>query len=250
MITIQDLREALAGVGLLTPVRWDDETGSTNDNAWAMAEAGTPEWTLVGTGHQTAGRGRDDRAWTDVPQGALLLSVVLRPSLPAARAGLIPLLAGAAMATAIRKETGDTAKCKWPNDLIVGERKVGGILSRSSIERGQLRYVIVGVGVNLQRPEGVEGAGAVHAADPPGLLARFIRVLHEGYKPDDPSFAGGVRMAWMTVAATIGKEVVVEQRDGDSLHGRAVDVDEMGRLVVSTTDGEVAVASGDVVHLR
>ena len=82
----------------------------------------------MATAHQTAGRGRLGRSWSDVPDKALLFSVVLRPKLPPARAGLLSLLAGAEMAQAIRVTSGRHVTCKWPNDLMLHEQKVGGIL--------------------------------------------------------------------------------------------------------------------------
>ena len=132
MLSVTELERALADLGLEAPVRFDEVTGSTNATALEMAEAGAPEWTLVAAGHQTAGRGRLGRTWTDRAGAALMFSFVVRPSLEPERAGLIPLLAGAAMAAAIRDVAGVDVRCKWPNDLLVGDSKVGGILVESS----------------------------------------------------------------------------------------------------------------------
>ena len=106
MLTSDDLLQALAAIPVSAPVRAEEVTPSTNATAAELAAAGEPEWTLVATAHQTAGRGRLDRSWSDVPDKALLFSVVLRPKLPPARAGLLSLLAGAEMAQAIRVTSG------------------------------------------------------------------------------------------------------------------------------------------------
>ncbi len=112
-------------------MRWDEVTGSTNVTARELAEAGTPEWTLVGASHQTEGRGRLGRAWVDEPSGALMVSMVLRPALPASDAAVLTLLAGAAWAeAATATRAGADVRCKWPNDLLIGDRKAGGILER------------------------------------------------------------------------------------------------------------------------
>ena len=133
MLSTTELERAFADPGLEAPVRFDEVTGSTNATALGMAEAGAPEWTLVAAGHQTAGRGRLGRTWMDRAGAALMFSFVVRPPLEPERAGLIPLLAGAAMAAAIRDVAGADVRCKWPNDLLVGDAKVGGILVESSV---------------------------------------------------------------------------------------------------------------------
>ncbi len=94
------LQRALSAAGLTAPVRWDEETDSTNATALTMADEGTAAWTLVAAGHQTAGRGRQGRVWRDRPGSALLFSLVLRPEWEPAVVGLVSLAAGAAMAEA------------------------------------------------------------------------------------------------------------------------------------------------------
>src|SRR5882724_10065658 len=109
-----------------------------------MAQAGAPEWTLVTAAHQTAGRGRLGREWVDRRGSALMFLFVLRPPLPPERAGMVPLLVGVAMARAARDTTGADVRCTWPNDLMLGEAKVGGILAESVVGDGRLRFVVVG----------------------------------------------------------------------------------------------------------
>jgi BirA family biotin operon repressor/biotin-[acetyl-CoA-carboxylase] ligase len=104
------LARALAAAGLSAPVRWDDVTASTNATALALAADGCPTWTLVGAGHQTAGRGRHGRTWVDRPGAALMCSVVLRPWEPE-RVGLVSLAAGAAIAEAASEASGLDVRC-------------------------------------------------------------------------------------------------------------------------------------------
>jgi BirA family transcriptional regulator, biotin operon repressor / biotin---[acetyl-CoA-carboxylase] ligase len=245
VLSVIDLERTLATLGLEAPARFDEVTGSTNATAVAWAEAGAPEWALVAAGHQTSGRGRLGRVWTDVPGAALMFSCVLRPNLDPEHAGLIPLLAGASMASAIGDVSGTQVRCKWPNDLLVAGGKLGGILAESSVVDGRLRFVVVGIGVNLEPPTDVEAAAALRDADPAALLSAFLRRFHDGYVrlPD------GAVDAWSGVSATLGSDVQVSRLHGPPVRGRAIAVDERGALVIRTENGTETVASGEVEHL-
>jgi BirA family biotin operon repressor/biotin-[acetyl-CoA-carboxylase] ligase len=241
------LRRALEAVGLTAPVRWDEVTDSTNATALAMAAAGAPEWTLVAAGHQTAGRGRQGRAWVDRPGAALMCSLVLRPSLTPDRLGLMSLAAGVAMAEAASGASGKAVRCKWPNDLLVGESKVGGILGEAEIIEGRIRHVVVGVGVNLDAPEGVEGAGAIGDVEDEALLTGFLkrfRSMIEGSLEEIPD-------RWRAVSHTLGRTIEGTTVDGSSVRGIAADLDDTGALLIDTEEpgGRVRVAFGEIQHL-
>jgi BirA family transcriptional regulator, biotin operon repressor / biotin---[acetyl-CoA-carboxylase] ligase len=251
MLTTDDLVAALGAIPVRAPVRAEEVTASTNATAFQLAEAGSPEWTLVSAAHQTEGRGRLDRSWTDAPGRALLFSFVLRPAIAAARAGLLPLLAGACMAEAIRATTGRRAACKWPNDLLLQDHKVGGILVESRVVDDQLRFVVVGVGVNLAPPPDVSGAGGIgETVGPRALLSEFLVRFASVYTTQDASLEERVRHAWLPVSATVGQLVEATTLGGRDVTGRAVGIDDFGSLVLSTDAGEVRVGFGDVEHLR
>jgi BirA family biotin operon repressor/biotin-[acetyl-CoA-carboxylase] ligase len=197
------LRRALGAAGLTAPVRWDEVTESTNATAVAMAAEGAPEWTLVGAGHQTAGRGRLGRPWVDRPGGALMCSVVLRPAWDLERLGLVSLAAGVAMAEAASELSGREVRCKWPNDLMVGESKVGGILGEAGIAGGHVDHVVVGVGVNLDVPDEVPGAGAIGRVDEETLLSGFL----ERFRSLIERSAEGISGRWRAASATLGRRV-------------------------------------------
>lgn len=247
MLSEDALRRALEAVGLTAPVRWDEVTDSTNATALAMAAAGAPEWTLVAAGHQTAGRGRQGRAWVDRPGAALMCSLVLRPKLNPNRLGLMSLAAGVAMAEAASGASGKAVRCKWPNDLLVGESKVGGILGEAEIIEGRIRHVVVGVGVNLDAPEGVEGAGAIGDVEEEALLTGFLkrfRSLVEGSLEEIPD-------RWRAVSHTLGRTIEGTTVDGNSVRGVATDLDDTGALLIDTEEpgGRVRVAFGEIQHL-
>ncbi len=251
MLSEQALKQALAQVGISAPVRFDEVTGSTNATALELAAAGTPEWTLVAARHQTAGRGRLGRRWVDEPGGALMFSLVLRPPLPPERAGLLSLLAGAAVAGACREVCGAPVGCKWPNDLLLRDRKVGGVLAESRIAEGEFEHVVVGVGINLaQAPKDVREAAAIGGCDQLELLTGFLGSFRRMYQPAHPAFAGAVLARYREVSLTLGAEVRAETVGGRTVEGRAVDLDEGGGLIVETQSGREVVAFGEVEHLE
>jgi BirA family biotin operon repressor/biotin-[acetyl-CoA-carboxylase] ligase len=244
------VRRALHSAGLPEAgARFEDVTESTNATALALARAGAPEWTVVAAGHQTAGRGRLGRTWESRPGEALLFSVVLRPGVSPDRAVLLTLLAGAAMARAAHDEGASEVRCKWPNDLLVGEAKVGGILAEAAVAGGAVDHLVVGVGVNLgAAPEGVEGAGGLGGLAAEPVLSSFLRRFRAGY--GDGGDAPGVVVDYRPLCATIGRRVRATTTDGRTVEGVAVDVDETGALVVDTEGGRTAVGFGEVLHLR
>ncbi len=246
MLSEEALRRALVTVGLTAPVRWDEVTESTNATALAMAAEGAPEWTLVAAGHQTAGRGRHGRVWVDRPGAALMCSLVLRPLVAPDRLGLMSLAAGVAMAEAASGASGKDVRCKWPNDLLVGESKVGGILGEAEIVEGRIRHVVVGVGVNLHAPEGVDGAGAIGDVDEEALLTGFLerfRSLVEGSLEEIPA-------RWRAVSHSLGRTIEGTTVGGNSVRGVAVDLDDTGGLGVDTTTGRATLRFGEVRYLE
>ena len=254
MLSTNELERALAAAGLDAPVRFDEVTGSTNATALELAEAGSPEWTLVATAHQTEGRGRMGRTWDDEPGSALLFSFVLRPSFDTDLTGVLPLWAGASMAHAIRSLEGPDVRCKWPNDLVVRDRKVGGVLCESTIQNERVRFVVVGIGVNLGAPPPSVPLAEAIDADAGELLGAFIQRAVKGYRRmssgAEAALAGAVA-DWGAISSTLGRTVRVVRPGAPPLEGHAEGVDRRGALVVLTSDGSrVTVTSGEVTHLR
>jgi len=221
-----------------------EETGSTNDDARALALVGAPAGTAVLARRQTHGRGRAGRAFAS-PEGGMYLSVVLRPLLAPAQWGLLSLAAALDVALALRA-TGFPVDVKWPNDLLLGGRKVGGILAEARVDRDG--FVVVGIGLNLERaPEDVPGATALAAhAPPPDARALATRIAEAlvarvaALERDGPEATlAGLR----ATCATLGRKVSWEKGEGV-----AVDVAEDGALVVQDKEGRRhRVLAGDVV---
>ncbi|HYF11521.1 MAG TPA: biotin--[acetyl-CoA-carboxylase] ligase [Actinomycetota bacterium] len=248
MLNEAALRRALHAAGLDAPVRWDDVTDSTHRTAMGLATAGAPAWTLVGAGHQTAGRGRAGRTWVDRPGAAVMLSLVLRPTLAADRLGVVSLAAGITMADAVGEAGGPEVRCKWPNDLLVDGAKVGGILATSGVDREASPYVVLGIGVNLEPPDGVAGAAGIGHVDEEVLVAAFVARL-ASLLDEEPD---AIVDAWRVRSDTLGRRVEATTVEGVDVRGVAADVDATGALLVDgdADAGRVRVAFGDVTHLR
>lgn len=243
------LRAALDRIGAQAPVRFDEVTGSTQRTALELAEAGAPQWTLVAADHQTEGRGRSGRGWIDEPGRALLFSLILRPELAPEHGGLLTLLAGSSMVRACREAADVEVGCKWPNDLLLGDRKVGGLLAESVLQGDAFGFVVLGVGLNLGAAPDVPGAGALGEADPARVLGAFLETFARHYEPAHPAFAGAVIEGYRRVCVTFGRWVRATTTQGALVEGEAIDVDELGGLVIRSPSGLETVRFGDVEHL-
>ncbi len=220
-------------------------TDSTNARARELAAAGAPHGTLVTAGEQTAGRGRQGRTWSAPPGRALLCSLVIRRPRT-----LLPLAAGVAVAevaagVAVAKVAGDDATVKWPNDVLLGGRKVAGILVEG---RPQEKWAVLGIGLNVALspddlpPELRDRAGTL-GLTPAGIeptLARLLSALTGWLERTD----GEILAGFAARDALRGKIV-----DWGRGRGRAQGVDDCGRLLVVTDDAHEAVLSAGEVHL-
>ncbi|SEO69959.1 biotin--[acetyl-CoA-carboxylase] ligase [Trujillonella endophytica] len=257
------LTAALARDGRLwRAVEVVERIGSTNAALVARAADGAPEGTVVVAEHQDAGRGRLDRVWTSPPRAGLTVSVLLRPDVPAARRGWLPLLTGVALAEAVAAVPGCRTALKWPNDLLAADgSKLAGILAEAVPAPDGPGAVVVGVGLNVStRPDELpEGASSLamevgRTVDRAPVLLEFLRALERRYLGwtatlGDP-VQSGLAHDYLAWCATVGTTVAVTLPDGGLLEGVAEAVDWDGRLVVRTPGGTVELASGDVRHVR
>ncbi|WP_280585253.1 biotin--[acetyl-CoA-carboxylase] ligase [Halorubrum sp. Boch-26] len=256
--------------GLDTPYRveYHESLPSTNDRARELATGGAADVAVVAD-EQTGGRGRLSREWV-APSGGVWLSLVTRPTVPAARAPLFTLAAAVATVDACR-EAGVDAHIKWPNDVLVGSeaegehasgsdrsgrggRKLAGILTEMEGEADRVSWLVVGVGVNANLdpetlPAGATSLRAEIGADTDRrrfaatLLERFAALAETADRSDR------ILSAWRDRASTLGRRVRVETPT-ESVVGTAVDVESPGALVIDTGGGARRVHAGDCEHLR
>jgi BirA family transcriptional regulator, biotin operon repressor / biotin---[acetyl-CoA-carboxylase] ligase len=254
------LERAARAAGIDVRPRFLDEIGSTNAVGAELADRGALEWTLVAAGHQTAGRGRLGRTWTSSPGRSLLISLVLRPPLPPEEAPVISLLAAAVLAECCPASRGGRITTKWPNDLMAGERKVGGILPEARVEGSVVRHRVLGIGVNVDlRKEDLPGhlrasasSLAIEGAGIPieELLRCFLTGFRSAYRPADPAFGSLAVGRYRARCATIGRRVRARTTGDGSVEGTAVDLDPRGSLIVDDGTARHAVAFGEVAHLE
>ncbi len=235
------------------------ETGSTNEDVLKLGGDGALEGLVVAAESQTAGRGRQGRSWQSRP-AALTFSVLLRPqSVPQAARGWVPLLAGVATARALGHVAAVDARLKWPNDVLLGRRKLAGILAEQSGDA-----IVVGIGINVLGGDhdlptatatSLERGGA-GPTDRTELLAEILRRLEHWYlrwrETGSGDAAGsGLRQEYLSLCTTLGRAVRVQLPGDRMLTGTAVDVDVAGQLQVRRDRGDIiAVSAGDVIHVR
>jgi BirA family biotin operon repressor/biotin-[acetyl-CoA-carboxylase] ligase len=252
-----DARPPLESIG--TSTRWRvevvEESASTNAEVADRFRSGEDEGLVLAAEHQTAGRGRLGREWVTPARSSLTVSFLLVPvRAPAERWPWLPLLTGVAAAAAVRRVTGVQATLKWPNDVLAADHKLGGILLER-VERNGTPAAVVGIGINCHQaqhelpvPEATSLAlVSGDQVDRSALLGALVEEVASHY---DAWVAGAdLRSAYLELCTTPGQQVRVAVPGGEVV-GEAIDVDEAGRLVVRTADGENHLGAGDVVHVR
>lgn len=247
------LREA-RGLSLGAPLRALEETGSTNDDAFAAARDGAPHGALFVAESQTEGRGRRGHTWTSPPSSNLTFSLLLRPRIPAERVALLALVAGLAVRAVVASRVQAPALVKWPNDVVVERRKVCGILVESRLSGAVVDAVVVGIGLNVHMEElppeleriatslallGARGQSreALLVEILAELEARLGRFVSSGLA----SLVGELRAH----DALVGEPIAVS-----GVRGTGAGIDEDGCLLIRDAAGAVhAVNSGTVERL-
>jgi len=226
-------------------------TGSTNDDARALARAGAPEGAAVLASRQTAGRGRLGREWVS-PEGGAYVSAVLRPGIAPAHVGSLGLAIGLGIARGLAAAFGVDASLKWPNDVQLSGRKLAGILLEMAAETDRVDWVVAGVGVNVHRSAGIPDEVAcledvvsgvriapVAAAVLDGIAGTYAQWLAEGFS--------AMRGEYESRLAILGDDVTVRDMMGAvRASGRVVGVDDEGRILLESGGGVEAVSSGEV----
>jgi BirA family transcriptional regulator, biotin operon repressor / biotin---[acetyl-CoA-carboxylase] ligase len=258
LLTQHIVAEAAQAAGITAPARYVAVTGSTNSDLLNLASQGGPAWSVLVAGHQQGGRGRLGRSWISKPGQSLLLSVLLRPDIPAAEAPILSLAAAVVVVQACGTAAGVRVRSKWPNDLVLGDRKLGGILPEASVVGGRLEHVVLGIGLNVEQRESdfppelggrptsliMEGG----SADPGVLLREVLAALRTELAPTE-WLAQRVIPRYREVCESLGRQVRATLSGGRTVEGRAADIGPTGELIVETSSGTESVGFGEIEHL-
>ncbi len=233
---------------------------STNVVAFRLAMRGVQEGAVVLAESQTQGKGRVGRRWESPAGSNIYLSIILRPKIPPTKIPLITLMAAVACAEAIEEVTGLIPTIKWPNDLLTGEKKLGGILTEADMEMDVINFVVVGIGINCNMtrtsfPPSIRDTATSLQEALGGEISRLLliqamlRHLEQWYTILVQGRGGEIRRRWKELSQIEGKEVVVSFM-GTVLKGTALDIDDDGVLLVQEGGGGLKrVVAGDV-HIR
>lgn len=234
------------------------EVDSTNEVAKELAEEGASEGTIVIAEVQRRGKGRRGKRWLS-PEGGVWMTIILRPDIPLAKAPLLTLITGVAVAETLKTRCGLDVGIKWPNDILIGEKKVCGILTEVSENRGALEYVVLGIGIDLNVDvedfplDLKEGATSlkneldreIYGVE---LVQKFLEKFEEVYEEFKEGQFLDILAQWRRLSTTIGRQVEVHKK-GRLVVGEAVGINREGALILEEEDGTLLkVISGECVH--
>ena len=255
------LREKLAGQFIGHELHYFEETGSTNDDAFRLGLSGAPEGTVVIAESQSSGKGRLKRVWHSPPGVNLYTSVILRPSFKTMRAPQISIAAGVAVAETLNPYCGGRAELKWPNDVLIGGKKICGILAQMKTVESGIDFVVVGIGININIHRNqfsneineiatslaIESGGEIPRSD---VIIRLYENLTKWYKKLQICGFEPVRQAWLDLTPMIGKTVQVRFSE-EVVSGTACGLDEDGSLILQTDlNSTLRVSAGDATIIK
>lgn len=251
----EEVLEGLKTRAFIGPVHHFETLGSTNDLAKELAAQGAPEGTVVVAEAQTGGRGRLGREWNSPPGVGLYVSLVLRPMLPPMDLPQITLTTAVAVVRAVRRVAGVAPGIKWPNDLLFNGKKLGGILTEMETESDRIRYVVVGLGLNVNNPGFPPELAATATSltltaggtfSRVNLLKAWLEEFEELYGRFLNQGFPEILEEWKCSTVTLGRAVTVRQGPRE-ISGQALDVAPDGALLLLTATGEmVRVTSGEI----
>jgi BirA family biotin operon repressor/biotin-[acetyl-CoA-carboxylase] ligase len=257
----EQIRDGLTTKWLGRTFHFYDAVESTNLIAIDLAQQGAPEGTVVLADQQLRGRGRGSRSWHSPAGVGIYCSIVLRPKMAAAKAQLITLMAGVSIVKAIALRTGLSPRLKWPNDILINDKKVAGILLESKVSGVQIGYSVIGFGINVNNrsadiSEDIRVSASSLLMELKKLVDRSTLVIaifseleglyHRFQREDFPV----ILEQWRHYSSTLGQRVRIWQGD-KATDGIALDLTEDGGLLMKVEGGkQIVIHAGDVEHLK
>lgn len=235
-----------------------DRIDSTNNYAMSYANELLHGEVIIADA-QMKGKGRLQRHWVSPPNSNIYMSIILKPDILPREGTLLTLLSSVASVNALRRLTGIDIKIKWPNDLMIGSKKLGGILLETRSEPDRILFAVasIGVNVNMRRiPHELKPiatstlieTGKRFKRTP--LIAEILNEMDRELNLLKSKGRQGLLKGWKGLSQTLGKEVAVKT-ERETIKGIAEDIDDEGRLILKTPDGSIKnISSGDLIHLR
>jgi len=255
MFHLAELEAALTGTIFAGNLHFSSSTDSTNNDAMAAARAGAPHGSVYFADEQRAGRGRGNHVWHSAAGEGLYVSVLLRPQFPAVRLPWLPLAAGLAAADAVRATSSLAIDLRWPNDLLLGPRKAGGILVEAHTEGSKVAFAVIGIGINVHQrvfdsslptPASSLDIEADSPVSRQALLLSLLKSLQrESLALLDPATAE-LLPSRVEQASTWVRGRQVEVHGPQACKGITSGLDKNGFLLVCTADGLVTVQTGGI----
>jgi len=234
-----------------------DTISSGMDVAWQLGIKGSPEGTIVLAETQTKGRGRLGRNWFSPKYKGIYLCLILRPKILPSQMPLLTLMNAVSICEAIRENNGLTCQIKWPNDILLHHKKMGGILTELNAEIDASRFVVVGIGLNVNNDKKTLPSGATSLREQKkeeinrlDLLQEILRKIETNYFLFQKKGAGPIIEKWREWNISLGRRVrIICQKE--HIEGEALDIDADGGLLIRNDFGLTQkVMAGDVVHCR
>ncbi|MBU1726131.1 MAG: biotin--[acetyl-CoA-carboxylase] ligase [Candidatus Omnitrophica bacterium] len=234
-----------------------ESIASTMEQAMELGLKGAPEGAIVLAELQTRGKGRLGRSWFSPKHKGIYLSLILRPKILPSQASVLTLLAAVSVCEAIKNATGLEIQIKWPNDILINNKKLGGILTELSAEMDRVSFLVIGIGLNVnnEKKSLISGATSIKEIRKENssrvvLLQELLRKIEDNYLLFQKKGAHPIIEKWREHGITIGKRVKVYCQK-EHIEGEAVDIDNDGGLLVRKDSGVTEkVMAGDVMHCR
>ena len=260
-LSLEQISKSLTTKWLGRTVHFYPEVDSTNVTAMELAQQDAPEGTVVLADKQLHGRGRGERSWHSPAGVGIYCSIVLRPELSPAKIMLLTLMTAVAIAKAVTRETNLSPCIKWPNDILINDKKVVGILLESKMCASGVEHAIIGFGINVNHapadlPQELWSTASslfIEVGEPVDRRELLVKILTEVeylYERLQQGDAAIILEEWRHFSATLGRHVRILQQ-GELREGIAVDVTEEGALLVRVEQNSlITVHAGDIEHLR
>jgi BirA family biotin operon repressor/biotin-[acetyl-CoA-carboxylase] ligase len=234
-----------------------DSIPSTMDIAQQLSMKGAPEGALVLAETQTKGRGRLGRSWSSPKYKGIYMSLILRPQIQPGLTPMLTLLSAVSICEAIKEVTGLEMQIKWPNDIVMHSKKLGGILTELNAEMDEVRFVIIGIGLNVNNDKKVLLASAASLKDIKKeeinrieLLQEILRRLETNYLIFQKKGSQPIIEKWRDYNITLGRRIKVFYHR-KHIEAEAVDIDSDGGLLLRNDSGLIQkITAGDIVHCR